>query len=121
MREIKARKYKELRKERGTREYEMWFLKYAPSNYRKSKKPKNKTMKRLKTNSKEPVETLKVIEEKKDTEEDQSVKEHNTKENKMKENNTKEDDKTEETSFFGLFGKNKKKENKKNTFTLDFT
>ena len=111
MREIKARKYKELRKERGTREYEMWFLKYAPSTYRKSKKPKNKTMKRLKTNSKEPVETLKVIEEKKDTEEDQSVKE----------TNTKEDDKTEEASFFGLFGKNKKKENKKNTFTLDFT
>jgi hypothetical protein len=97
MRETKARKYKELRKEKGTREYEMWFLKYAPSSYRGTKKPKNKTMKRLKTNSKEPIETLKVIEEKKESE----------LENKLEESSPGV------TSFFGLFGKNKKRENKK--------
>jgi hypothetical protein len=76
----------------------MWFLKYAPSNYRGSKKPKNKTMKKRKTNSKEPIDILTVDEEKKE--------------------NNPEEPGPGVTSFFGLFGKNKKKENKKRDFLL---
>jgi hypothetical protein len=38
MRSEKAEKFKELSKQRNTREYEMWFLRYIPSEIHRKKK-----------------------------------------------------------------------------------
>lgn len=44
----KSDKYKELKNKVGTKEYDMWFLKYTPTTVKKKSKSKDKTIKRSK-------------------------------------------------------------------------
>ena len=46
MRNEKSKKYEELKSKRGTREYEEWFLRYAPGEKNKVKKEKENTKKK---------------------------------------------------------------------------
>jgi len=59
MRNIKSKKYKELKEQAGTKEYESWFLRYIPSEEKESKgdkkgnKLKNKTIGKKNGNKKD--------------------------------------------------------------------
>uniref|UniRef100_A0A6C0JK40 Poly(A) polymerase catalytic subunit domain-containing protein n=1 Tax=viral metagenome TaxID=1070528 RepID=A0A6C0JK40_9ZZZZ len=62
IRSEKALKYKELSKERGSKEYQMWFLKYVPSKLEKNKEI---TEKEMETNKKDSIHVATILESKK--------------------------------------------------------
>jgi hypothetical protein len=101
IRAAKAAKYKELRHQRNSHEYQMWFLKYAPGDLRKSKTPV--VLKDANSEKKESIEELAV---KEDTEK-------NT-EKKPEKKEKKEAAKPKGiSSIFGIFGRNKKQQTRK--------
>lgn len=111
VRALKAKKYKELRHERGSLEYEMWFMKYAPGESNKSKtSKKSKKSKKTKVNisavkNQESIDVLEVEEEKKEKKETDVINEQQPEDNKS----------TNLTSLFGIFGNNKKKNKTRKT------
>ena len=101
MRTEKAKKYKELKDKRGTREYEEWFLNYRPD---KTNKKEDDINEENKINKKEKKEEKGEKGEKKEKEEEELYKPNkNTKKRKQKKTN----------SFFNIFSMSKKNSSRK--------
>jgi hypothetical protein len=126
VRALKAKKYKELRHERGSLEYEMWFMKYAPGELHKSKTSKKSKRTKVKVSAVKNQESIDVLEvEEENTEKNEKKEKKEKKEKNEKKKDKKavleketdiineqepEDNKSSNlTSLFGIFGNNKKK------------
>jgi hypothetical protein len=110
MRSEKAEKYKELNKNRQSKEYEMWFLKYVPDKQKQlpkyadsiSKKFKEESVKIDKKNSENPEPDDKPIEKEENTEIQKTIQRHKKRKTIKK-----------PKSFMDLFRENRKQQTKK--------